>query len=59
MKSLNFSSIDLSEKKLSKGHKKLVKYERLLKGTDDRFYMPHSRHTTVYEEDIKTIDIIK
>ncbi len=34
-------------------HKKLVKYERLLKGTDDRFYMPHSRHTTVYEEDIK------
>lgn len=34
-------------------HKKLVKYERLLKGTDDRFFMPHSRHTTVYEEDIK------
>ena len=34
-------------------HKKLVKYDRLLKGTDDRFFMPHSRHTTVYEEDIK------
>ncbi len=34
-------------------HKKLVNYDRLLKGTDDRFYMPHSRHTTVYEEDIK------
>ena len=34
-------------------HKKLVSYEKLLKGTDDRFYMPHSRHTTVYEEDIK------
>ncbi len=34
-------------------HKKLVKYEKLLKGTDDRFFMPHSRHTTVYEEDIK------
>lgn len=34
-------------------HKTLVPYERLLKGTDDRFYMPHSRHTTVYEEDIK------
>ncbi len=33
-------------------HKKLEPYERLLKGTDDRFYMPHSRHTTVYEEDI-------
>ena len=34
-------------------HKKLVNYDKLLKGTDDRFYMPHSRHTTVYEEDIK------
>ncbi len=34
-------------------HKTLVPFERLLKGTDDRFYMPHSRHTTVYEEDIK------
>lgn len=34
-------------------HKTLVPYERLLKGTDDRFYMPHSRHTTVYTEDIK------
>lgn len=34
-------------------HKKLVSYDKLLKGTDDRFYMPHSRHTTVYEEDIK------
>ena len=33
-------------------HKKIEPYERLLKGTDDRFYMPHSRHTTVYEEDI-------
>ena len=34
-------------------HKKLVNYEKLLKGTDDRFFMPHSRHTTVKEEDIK------
>ena len=34
-------------------HKKLVKYDRLLKGTDDRFFMPHSRHTTIKEEDIK------
>lgn len=33
-------------------HKKLVDYEKLLKGTDDRFYMPHSRHTTVNVEDI-------
>ncbi len=34
-------------------HKKLVKYDKLLKGTDDRFFMPHSRHTTVLEEDVK------
>ena len=34
-------------------HKKLVNYDKLLKGTDDRFFMSHSRHTTVYEEDIK------
>ncbi len=34
-------------------HKKLIQYDRLLKGTDDRFFMPHSRHTTVYEKDIK------
>ncbi len=34
-------------------HKKLIQYERLLKGTDDRFFMPHSRHTTVKVEDIK------
>lgn len=34
-------------------HKKLLPYERLLKGTDDRFFMPHSRHTTIAIEDIK------
>jgi len=34
-------------------HKKLVAFDRLLKGTDDRFFMPHSRHTTVYVEDIE------
>ena len=34
-------------------HKKLVNYDKLLKGTDDRFFMPHSRHSTVYVEDIK------
>lgn len=33
-------------------HKKRVKYDKLLKGTDDRFFMPHSRHTTIREEDI-------
>ena len=46
---------DLLDKKLFGvyKHKKLVSYDKLLKGTDDRFFMPHSRHTTVYEEDIK------
>ena len=33
-------------------HKKLVLHDILLKGTDDRFFMPHSRHTTVDENDI-------
>ncbi len=35
-------------------HKKLVNYDRLLKGTDDRFFMPHSRHAANNEEDIKS-----
>ncbi len=34
-------------------HKKLVKYDRLLKGTDDRFFMPHSRHTEILEKEVK------
>ena len=34
-------------------HKKLVKYDKLLKGTDDRFFIPHSRHSEVREEDLK------
>ncbi len=34
-------------------HKKLVEYEKLLKGVDDEFFMPHSRHTTVLAEDIE------
>lgn len=34
-------------------HKKTIKYERLLKGTDDRFYMPHSRLATVCDEEVK------
>ncbi len=33
-------------------HTKLVDFDKLLKGVDDEFYMPHSRHTTVYVEDI-------
>ena len=34
-------------------HKKVSKFEPLLKGTDDRFFMPHSRHTTIREEDVR------
>lgn len=34
-------------------HKKLVEFDKLLKGTDDRFYMPHSRHSTIKEEEVK------
>ncbi|PWM71703.1 MAG: homoserine O-succinyltransferase [Bacillota bacterium] len=36
-------------------HKRLVQYERLLKGMDDEFYMPHSRHTTIDEEQIRSV----
>ena len=40
-------------------HKKMVEYDKLLKGIDDEFYMPHSRHTTVYVEDIEKIKKLK
>ncbi len=33
-------------------HSKLEKFERLLKGTDDRFFMPHSRHMEIFEKDV-------
>lgn len=36
-------------------HKKLVKFESLLKGMDDEFFMPHSRHTTIDVEDVKNV----
>lgn len=36
-------------------HKKLSQYELLLKGMDDGFYMPHSRHTAVKSEDISAV----
>ncbi len=37
-------------------HKKfLEQHDPLLKGIDDEFYIPHSRHTTVYEEDVDKI----
>ena len=34
-------------------HVKLADKEQLLKGFDDEFYMPHSRHTTIKVEDVK------
>ncbi len=34
-------------------HKKMVNFDKLLKGVDDEFYMPHSRYTTVSVEDIE------
>jgi homoserine O-succinyltransferase (EC 2.3.1.46) len=34
-------------------HNVLVKNEKLLRGFDDEFYAPHSRHTTVKREDIE------
>jgi homoserine O-succinyltransferase len=40
-------------------HKKMVEYDKLLKGIDDEFYMPHSRHTTVFVEDIEKIKKLK
>ncbi|HIY77642.1 MAG TPA: homoserine O-succinyltransferase [Candidatus Borkfalkia excrementavium] len=38
-------------------HKKYIEqHDPLLKGIDDVFYVPHSRHTTVDMEDVKKID---
>ena len=34
-------------------HKKFISFDPLLKGTDEEFYMPHSRHTTVDIEEIR------
>ncbi len=34
-------------------HKKAVKFEVLLNGIDDEFYVPQSRHTTILESDIE------
>lgn len=33
-----------------------LRYDPLLKGMDDDFAMPHSRHTTVYEQDIRAVE---
>jgi len=40
-------------------HKKSTEFEPLLKGIDDTFYLPHSRHTTNRIEDIKAVKDLK
>ena len=40
-------------------HKADYKRSILLRGFDDTFYVPHSRHTTVYREDIEAIPGLK
>ena len=40
-------------------HKKVSKYEPLLKGTDDRFFMPHSRHTAIKEEEVRAVKALQ
>jgi len=37
-------------------HKKFVNFDPILKGTDEEFYIPHSRHTTVLTEDIMGVE---
>ena len=37
-------------------HKKFVNFDPILKGTDEEFYMPHSRHTTVDIEAIRSVN---
>ena len=37
-------------------HKKFVNFDPILKGTDEEFYIPHSRHTTVLTEDILSVE---
>lgn len=37
-------------------HKKFVKFDPILKGTDEEFYIPHSRHTTILTEDIMSVE---
>lgn len=37
-------------------HTKYVKFDPLLKGTDEEFHMPHSRHTSMDENAIRRVD---
>ncbi|PWH17390.1 MAG: homoserine O-succinyltransferase [Anaerolineae bacterium] len=40
-------------------HRVLVPHERLLRGFDDVFYAPHSRHTEIRQEDIEKVSDIQ
>ena len=39
-------------------HEKTVKFDPLLKGTDEKIMVPHSRHTEISEEEIAKVDEI-
>ena len=51
----------LLDKKLFGVYPHQVDYKRaiLLRGFDDLFYVPHSRHTTVYSEDVEAVPGLK
>ena len=50
----------MSEKKFGVfAHTVEYKNSMLLRGFDDEFFVPHSRHTTVLEEDIRAVDGLK
>lgn len=51
----------LLDKKLFGVYEHFVNYPKsdLMKGLDDTFYAPHSRHTTVYKEDIEKVADLK
>ena len=40
-------------------HKADYKHSILLRGFDDQFWVPHSRHTTVLREDVEAVDELK
>ncbi|MFR7990727.1 MAG: homoserine O-acetyltransferase MetA [Anaerovoracaceae bacterium] len=48
-------------KKLSGVYKHRLDYKKgmLFRGFDDEFYVPHSRHTTVYREDVEAVPELK
>ena len=40
-------------------HKLCVKYEKLFRGFDDEFFVPHSRFTYTYREDVEKVPALK